>query len=360
MGIQKKTNHSSKGKDKKAKIDRPKTGGKTPAASPFKKFFKEEKKSNKEDNPFLSDATLKFTSYGNKATAKTEVNEKPKAAPKKIGLFDEDYFTKPGHANQALPSQELPKKTYSRTPKIEIIRLSKFVAQSGLCSRRAATELVKGGEIHVNGKKELNPAYEVQEKDVVTHKNKVLAKEEKLIYLLMNKPKNVITTADDEKGRKTVMDLIKDRYEERIYPVGRLDRQTTGLLLLTNDGDLAKKLSHPSHQIKKVYHVILDKNFKSNDLEKVRDGVTLEDGVAEVDAVDYVEGGKKNEVGIELHSGKNRIVRRIFESLGYEVEKLDRTFYGGLTKKDLPRGFVRPLSDKEIIMLKHFTNQRKK
>ena len=194
---------------------------------------------------------------------------------------------------------------------------------------------------------------------MITYKGEVLKKEEKLIYLLLNKPKNFITTAEDEKGRKTVLDLVKDKYEERLFPVGRLDRNTTGLLLLTNDGALAKKLSHPSHQIKKIYQVELDKNLKITDLDKIKEGVMLEDGKAEVDSVDYIEAGKKNQIGIEIHSGKNRIVRRIFESLGYEVVRLDRTYFAGLTKKDLPRGFSRELTEKEIIMLRHFTNRRK-
>jgi 23S rRNA pseudouridine2605 synthase len=242
----------------------------------------------------------------------------------------------------------------------EITRLNKYVAQSGLCSRRKAAELVKAGEIWVNGVVELNPAYETKPTDIITHKSIVLKKEEKMLYVLMNKPKNTITTAEDEKGRKTVLDLIKNRYDARLFPVGRLDRNTTGLLLLTNDGDLAKKLSHPSHQVKKVYIVETDINVKTSDIDKIKEGIVLDDGVAEVDACDYIEGGKKNEIGIEIHSGKNRIVRRIFESLGYEVVKLDRTYYGGLTKKDLPRGFTRELTDKEIIMLRHFTNHRKK
>ncbi|MBK8698694.1 MAG: rRNA pseudouridine synthase [Saprospiraceae bacterium] len=284
---------------------------------------------------------------------------------RKTKLFDENYFLNAG--KQQIENADVPARRPRRdeatkvekAPKAEILRLNKFVAQSGICSRRKAAELVKAGEIYVNGEKEINPAYETKPTDVITYKSEVLKKEEKLIYLLMNKPKNVITSADDEKGRRTVLDLIKDRYEERVYPVGRLDRNTTGLLLLTNDGNLAKKLSHPSHLIKKVYHVELDKPLVAADLNRIREGLTLEDGVAEVDSVDYISGGKKNEVGVEIHSGKNRIVRRIFESLGYEVVKLDRTYYAGLTKKDLPRGFARELDEKEIIMLRHFTNQRR-
>jgi 23S rRNA pseudouridine2605 synthase len=235
------------------------------------------------------------------------------------------------------------------------LRLNKFVAQTGLCSRRKAAELVKSGDILVNGNVEVNPAYEVNLNDVITHKGKVLKKEERMVYLLMNKPKNTITSVSDEKGRKTVMDFVKEYHELRIFPVGRLDRNTTGLLLLTNDGELASKLSHPSHKVKKIYHVILDRNLKPSDIDDIRNGIVLEDGPAEVDMIDYIKGATRNEIGIEIHIGKNRIVRRIFEHLGYTVEKLDRTYYAGLTKKDLPRGFSRELSEQEIIMLKHFT-----
>ena len=286
--------------------------------------------------------------------------EKPSRKPR---LFDENFFNRGNHDQHIEESEERfiekPVRAKKAPAASEIIRLNKYVAQSGICSRRKAAELVKAGEISVNGEVNTNPAYETKENDVITYKGEVLKKEEKLIYLLLNKPKNFITTAEDEKGRKTVLDLVKDKYEERLFPVGRLDRNTTGLLLLTNDGALAKKLSHPSHQIKKIYQVELDKNLKITDLEKIKDGVVLEDGKAEVDAVDYIEAGKKNQVGIEIHSGKNRIVRRIFESLGYEVVRLDRTYFAGLTKKDLPRGFSRELTEKEIIMLRHFTNRRK-
>ena len=255
-----------------------------------------------------------------------------------------------------------PKNKKSKKDEVEssgVLWLNKFLAQAGICSRRKAADLIKDGTISVNGVKETNPAYEVKPEDNITYLGKPVQIEEKKIYLIMNKPKNVITTSDDEKGRRTVLDLVKEDYAQRLFPVGRLDKLTTGLLLLTNDGDLTKKLTHPSHQIKKVYAVTLDKNLALKDLEKIKDGVTLEDGVAEVDSVDYIGTGKKNEIGVELHSGKNRIVRRIFESLGYVVEKLDRTLFAGLTKKDLPRGFYRELTEKEIIMLRHFTNMRK-
>lgn len=233
------------------------------------------------------------------------------------------------------------------------MRLNKFIAHCGICARRQAAEYVKQGFVTVNGEVEPNPSYLVQPTDKVTFKGKPVQLEERKVYILMNKPKDVITTASDEKGRKTVLDIIGDKVRERIFPVGRLDRMTSGLLLLTNDGDLAKKLSHPSHKVQKFYLVTLDKPVNVIDLEKIRKGLLLEDGVAEVDGIDYLEG-KKNEVGIELHIGKNRIIRRIFEHLGYEVVKLDRTYYAGLTKKDIGRGHFRHLTEKEVIMLKHF------
>ena len=217
--------------------------------------------------------------------------------------------------------------------------------------------MILAGEITVNGKVVAEPGYRVLPRDVVKYKGAELKPIENKIYLLMNKPKNTITTVSDEKGRKTVIDLVRRTVKERVFPVGRLDRDTTGLLLLTNDGDLAQTMAHPSYKIKKLYHVILDKPVTKSDLEGIATGVQLEDGLAEVDGVQYVNGATKNEVMIEIHIGKNRIVRRIFEHLGYEVTKLDRVFYGGLTKKDLPRSGYRTLTDREVIMLKHFTGK---
>jgi len=236
------------------------------------------------------------------------------------------------------------------------MRLNKYIAHAGVCSRREAAQLVKDGQIQVNGSIIIEPGVVVEEGDEVTYKGRVLKPRVNMVYFLMNKPKGVITTVKDEKGRKTVMDLMVNKTNERIFPVGRLDRATTGLLLLTNDGDLAKKLTHPSHKVKKIYHAVLDKAISEADLSKIAAGLVLEDGLAEVDKVAYVQGAaSKKEVGLEIHIGKNRIVRRIFEHLGYTVVKLDRVYFGGLTKKDLPRGFSRPLSEKEVIMLKHFT-----
>ena len=237
---------------------------------------------------------------------------------------------------------------------VEGMRLNKYVAHSGVCSRRQAADYVKNGQVAVNGRVERSPGYQVQEGDEIRFKGALIKPEARKVYLLLNKPRGYITTTSDERGRKTVLDLVGDKVPERIFPVGRLDRETTGLLLLTNDGDLAKKLAHPSHEIKKFYQVTLDKNVTPEHLDAIRQGLQLEDGPAPVDGVDYLRGGKKDQIGIEIHIGRNRIVRRIFEHLGYEVKRLDRAYYAGLTKKDLPRGFSRHLAEREIIMLKHF------
>ena len=234
------------------------------------------------------------------------------------------------------------------------MRLNKFVAHCGICSRRQAVDLIRGGQVLVNGKVVTEPGFEVQATDQVLYKNAEIKPEVKKVYLLLNKPKDVITTLKDERGRKTVMDLIKNREGLRLFPVGRLDRATTGLLLLTNDGELAKRLSHPSHKVKKIYEVGLDRPVDARDLAKIRAGLTLDDGLAPVNWVEYIQGKPKSEVAIEIVIGRNRIVRRIFEHLGYKVRKLDRVYYAGLTKKDLPRGFNRELSEKEVLMLKHF------
>jgi len=230
--------------------------------------------------------------------------------------------------------------------------LNKYIAHSGECGRREAAELVKQGKVKVNGELVTDPGYRVQDTDKVTMVGKKLTPVRDLTYILLNKPKGFITTTEDPQERKTVMDLVDNAGVERLYPVGRLDRNTSGLLLLTNDGDLAQKLSHPAYAIKKVYQVTLDKNVTKADFEKILAGVQLEDGVAVVDEIAYLE--EKNEIGLEIHSGRNRIVRRIFESLGYVVEKLDRVMYAGLTKKNLPRGKWRLLTDQEIVHIKHF------
>ncbi|MCP2042937.1 pseudouridine synthase [Pontibacter sp. HSC-36F09] len=232
------------------------------------------------------------------------------------------------------------------------IRLNRYIANAGVCSRREADELILSGEIKVNGEAVTEMGFKVQPSDTVTYGKKVLSRE-KMVYVLLNKPKDFITTTEDPEGRKTVMSLVEKSSKERIFPVGRLDRNTTGLLLFTNDGELAQKLTHPSNEIKKIYQVELDKPITKDDFQKVVEGVELEDGKAMVDDVAML-GDSKKFLGLEIHIGRNRIVRRIFEHLGYDVVTLDRVQYAGLTKKDLPRGEWRYLSEKEVIRLKYF------
>ncbi len=233
-----------------------------------------------------------------------------------------------------------------------LVRLNKYIANSGLCSRRDADKLITSGMIKVNGKVVSEMGIKVGPEDSIKYNNKVLTGERK-VFILLNKPKNHITTMEDTHDRKTVMHLVGDACKERIYPVGRLDRNTTGLLLFTNDGEMTKKLTHPKYNIRKIYHILIDKRISPKELTEIRRGLVLEDGKAEVDVVEYIGDGKdKKQVGIELHSGKNRIIRRIFEKLNFKVIKLDRICYAGLTKKDIPRGRWRFLNQKEIGMLK--------
>lgn len=231
------------------------------------------------------------------------------------------------------------------------IRLNRYIANSGVCSRREADEHIRNGLVSVNGKVVTSLGVKVKWDDDVRFKNRKLSAEKK-VYILMNKPKDYVTTVEDPHADRTVMDIIGDAVSERVYPVGRLDRSTTGVLLLTNDGDLAGKLTHPRYKRKKIYHVFLDKAVTKNDLVKLTEGIELEDGTEAADAVSYADIDDRTQVGIELHSGKNRIVRRMFEALGYKVKKLDRVYFAGLTKKNLPRGKWRFLSEKEIGMLK--------
>ncbi len=234
----------------------------------------------------------------------------------------------------------------------DLIRLNKFIANAGICSRREADKLIASGVITVNGKPVKELGVKISPEDKVQYDGQNIRTEKKY-YVLLNKPKGYLTTTDDPFDRKTVMFLVKNACRERIYPVGRLDRETTGVLLLTNDGDLAKKLTHPKHRITKIYHVVLDKNLKTGDMKKIAEGIELEDGFIRPDAIAYVQGATdKKEIGIEIHSGKNRVIRRIFETIGYRVARLDRVSFAGLTKKDVPRGKWRYLNDKEIGFLK--------
>lgn len=233
----------------------------------------------------------------------------------------------------------------------EPLRLNKYLANSGICSRREADELIKSGEVTVNGKVVTELGVKVSPKDIIKYKGKAVNREKK-VYILLNKPKDFVTTVKDKYAEKTVIDLVKNACPERVYPVGRLDKNTTGVLLLTNDGEITKQLTHPSYNKKKIYHVQLDKDLTKADMLKIIEGLQLEEDYIEVDGISYVAEEDKTQIGIEIHSGQNRIVRRIFESLGYRVRKLDRVYFAGLTKKNLPRGKWRFLTPQEISILK--------
>ena len=255
---------------------------------------------------------------------------------------------KPARQTRAIKSSPKPE---IRKASEELIRLNRFIAHSGVCSRREADELIRSGLITVNGKRVTDLGTKVAAGDDIRYKNRRLSAEKK-VYILMNKPRGYVTTVEDPHADQTVIDLIGDACTERVYPVGRLDKETTGVLLLTNDGDLTGKLTHPKYKRKKIYHVFLDKPVTRNDLSLLTQGVEMDDEMITADAVSYADPDDKTQIGIEIPSGQNRVVRRIFEKLGYRVKKLDRVYFAGLTKKNLQRGKWRFLSDKEISMLK--------
>ncbi len=238
----------------------------------------------------------------------------------------------------------------------EVMPLNKYIAHGGLCSRRDAAVMVKDGKVTVNGAPATDPGMKVSATDIVKVGNKKVIPSRNFVYILLNKPKDYITTSEDPQGRKTVLDLVRSATDERVYPVGRLDRNTSGVLLLTNDGELAQKLSHPKHEVKKVYEVKLDRALTKSDMDKIAAGITLEDGFVAPDVIAYADAKDKSVIGIEIHSGRNRIVRRIFEHLKYDVKGLDRVMFAGLTKKDVQRGRWRFLKEKELRILK-FMNQ---
>jgi len=241
-----------------------------------------------------------------------------------------------------------------------VMPLNKFMAHCGVCSRRDAVALIAAGKVKINGAVATEPGYKIKQSDEVVYNGKKLFVTKNLVYILLNKPKDYITTTDDPQGRKTVLQLIQKATTERVYPIGRLDRNTSGVLLLTNDGDLTQKLSHPSYEITKIYEVRLDKPLAKADFDKILKGLKLEDGDINVDSLAYADSKDKSIIGIELHSGRNRIVRRIFEHLGYDVKNLDRVMYANLTKKNVERGRWRYLSEKEIRLLKYMNSSKKK
>ena len=281
-----------------------------------------------------------------KAAGKGRTGAKPRSFKKENTDGGEKKFAIKRNFSEA---EDKPK---SRAPKTsESMRLNRYLANAGICSRREADTYIEAGIVTINGKVVTELGTKVMFNDVVKFNDAPLAQEKK-VYILLNKPKDYVTTLDDPHAKKTVIDLIKNGCKERVYPVGRLDKATTGLLLLTNDGDLADFLSHPRNNKKKIYQATLDKVATVADLQTLYDGVQLEDGIVKADEITFVNQEDKREVGIEIHSGKNRVVRRMFEHLGYEVKKLDRVYFAGLTKKNLPRGKWRFLVEKEIVMLK--------
>jgi 23S rRNA pseudouridine2605 synthase len=291
-----------------------------------------------------------------KKKSNAAIKEQYRQEKRKLKKEREEYFEKKKLAARE-PAAAMPKrkkdsiKTDTGTGQMP---LNKYIAHCGVSSRRDAAEMVKLGKVKVNGVVITEPGHKVSSKDEVKVNGKKVIISKDLIYILLNKPKDYITTTSDPQGRKTVLDLLKRATTERIYPVGRLDRNTSGVLLLTNDGDLSQKLTHPSNQVKKVYAVTLNKPFEKKDFERVLKGVLLEDGPATVDVLAYTDTKDKTQLGVEIHSGRNRIVRRIFEHLGYDVKSLDRVMFAGLTKKNLERGKWRFLTEKEIRDLKYF------
>jgi 23S rRNA pseudouridine2605 synthase len=324
------------------------------------------KKSKRDDQP----TEKKFISRGSNKDATGQERKTPYSKSVRVkssyNRYEKKPYVKRGEEGPENKRSFFKKQRFNRdglvakprTKKEEVagqpgkIRLNKFISNSGVCSRREADNLIAMGLISVNGKVITEMGYKVNPGDEVRYENKIL-RAEKPVYILMNKPKGFLTTTRDPQERNTVMHIIGSAIKERVYPVGRLDRNTTGLLLLTNDGDLAEKLSHPSYNVKKIYKVELDKPLTKNDFQKILDGVSLEEGRAVVDDLAVVSPDGKT-IGLELHIGWNRVVRRIFEALGYQVVKLDRTVYAGLDKKDLPRGEWRILTREEIIRLKNF------
>jgi 23S rRNA pseudouridine2605 synthase len=315
-------------------------------------FRQEKKKYRKERNAFFEEKKkeeylARQAKKGGMATkAADNVKGKTEDKPRGAAKTPHQKSAKAIAANDNAPTGVMP--------------LNKFMAHCGVCSRREAVELISAGKVKVNGAVVTEPGFKIEEKAEVIYNGKKLFVTKNLVYILLNKPKDYITTTDDPQGRKTVLQLIKQATTERVYPIGRLDRNTSGVLLLTNDGDLTQKLSHPSYEIKKIYEVKLDKPLTKAHFDKIVNGLTLEDGKILIDSLAYADSKDKSIIGIELHSGRNRIVRRIFEHLGYDVKGLDRVMYANLTKKNVERSKWRYLSEKEIRLLKYMNTSKKK
>lgn len=334
-------------------IDKPKGGAK------LKEAIRQEKRKEKV-KMFKRNEEAKFQKANSKSgfgNAKVETrnqkseiqNPKPETPNKKYQISN----PKPQTTSPKNPTANFKPQTPNPKQDAGLMPLNKFIAHSGVCARREAAELVKTGKVQVNNAIIYEPGFKVSDTDKVKVNGKQVFLQHNLVYILLNKPKDYITTSTDPQGRKTVTDLVKHATQERVYPVGRLDRNTTGVLLLTNDGELAQKLTHPSYEIKKIYEVKLDKQLIKNDFENILNGITLEDGLIAADSLAYADPKDKSIIGIEIHSGRNRIVRRIFEHLGYAVNALDRVMFANLTKKNVDRGKWRFLNEKEVRLLKY-------
>jgi len=350
-----KTDKESRNTDEKPSLrDKKSSFSNKPA---FKKSFSKtgDKKSfgaDKKGKPFRKSASDKPRSTGSNPY---DLDEKDLEYGKEKSSFSSERgrgYKKTPYVKKTFSGTRKPESKPQRAEDDGMTRLNKYIANAGICSRREADDLISSGVVQVNGKTITEMGFRIKPTDIIKYGGQTL-KREKLVYLILNKPKDYITTVDDPQKRRTVLELVAGACRERIYPVGRLDRATTGLLMFTNDGELTKKLTHPRYGVRKIYHVSLDKPLKHTDMDRIKDGLELEDGPIKVDEVSYVgDGADKHEVGVEIHSGKNRIVRRIFESLGYNVRKLDRVVFGPLTKKDMARGRWRMLTDSEVGMLK--------
>ncbi len=324
----------------------------------IKEQFKQEKRKLKKEREEFFDnkrkekaESFRQNAQGSMHNAKSGMHNakgKMQKAEGRMPNAERNGSFKPVTGNQQPATSNKQQVTISQMP------LNKFIAHSGVCARREAAEIVKEGKVKVNNAVVTEPGFKVSAKDIVIVNGKRIHLSKNLVYILLNKPKDYITTTDDPQKRKTVLDLFKNTIKERIYPVGRLDRNTSGVLILTNDGDLSQKLTHPSNEIKKVYAVTLNKPLEKNHFDQILKGVVLEDGPASVDVLAYADVKDKTQIGVEIHSGRNRIVRRIFEHLGYDVKNLDRVVFAGLTKKNVDRGKWRFLTEKEIRDLKYF------
>jgi 23S rRNA pseudouridine2605 synthase len=341
----------SKGEGKTGESFKPKAAGRTPQALGFKpKAAGKTSESFKPKGTNNKQAAVKATSSPTGGGREGALSSRQTASHSSKTISPKPQSGKPkGQENKS----EVANTPSTGGGRGEAMPLNKFIAHCGICSRRDAVDLVKSGKVIVNGAKVVEPGHKVSDKDEIKVNGKKLFVRRNLVYILLNKPKDYITTTEDPQGRKTVMDILRNATEERVYPIGRLDRNTTGVLLLTNDGELTQKLSHPSYEIKKIYEVKLDKPLTKKDFETILSGVTLEDGIISPDSMAYADSKDKSVIGIEIHSGRNRIVRRIFEHMGYDVRNLDRVMYANLTKKNVDRGKWRFLTEKEVRLLKY-------